>query len=207
MKNLVVAKYTPIERGSFDDTENLVQRLLKSEIPAFVIANSGVSLKNALKETAVDKILKANGFDGNVKNSVEFVFKTSQVLPDDLKDEDYLIGDEWAQFGVTSMHTDQHSSEQGRQFSLNHTRAGSSEVRLHPARLTHDQLDEQWDLFDEQTGDLLWHDLVNPDLIAPEGHKARIIVGDLLVFDPSNAHVVRSLETPRISEATFFNKV
>jgi hypothetical protein len=207
MSNLLPATYTQIERGSVGDTEKLVQKILTSRLPAFIIENSGISLPDALKNTAVDSVLRANGYDGNVKASVTFAHKPERVLSNELDYGTYFVDEEWDKMGVTSLHTDQHSDEDGRQFSLNHTRAGSSQFRLHPSRLRAEQLMEQWDLLDEQTGNLLWHSLVDPDLIAPEGHIATIVPGDLLVFDPSNAHVVRSLESPRVSEATFFRKV
>ncbi len=207
MKKLVEATYTPIERGGKHDAPVFVERLLAGDLPAFVISASGPSLRKALSSTQIDHLLRLSGYDGDVKTSVQFEHGSAAILPADPTDLSFFEGDEWAKVGVTALHTDKHRVDQEQQYSLNHTRAGRSDFRLHPSRLSADQLDDQWDILDKQTGALIWYSLVDPELIAPEGHRAVISPGDLLVFDPLHAHIVRSLETPRISEATFFQYI
>lgn len=205
MSNLVAVTYTPVERGGIPDAETLVKKYLAAEIPAFVIANAGLTLEKSLKATGVKKLLIDSGYDGDDKNRVEFNH-SENVLAADLSDLGDISGDEWALNGVTSLHSDKHRVDQASQVSLNHTRRGQSEFRLHQNRLQENQLDDQWDVLDTQTAILLRNSEVNPALMSPEGFIARIATYDLLVFDPSNIHMVRSLTSPRIAEATFFEK-
>lgn len=206
LDNLVPATYTPIERGSVAAAVELTERLVKLEIPAFIISKAGLSVAEATKRTKVAATLRSHGYDGDVRDRVDFGSVARGILPEDHTEMPIPVGDEWAEIGVTPLHSDLSSGGRGQQYSMNLTLVGNSEFRFHENRVPEERMDEQWDLLDSQVGNLLWYGLADPTLISPEGYKANLEAEDLLVFDPSYAHMVRGLTNPRYAEATFFEK-
>ncbi len=205
-ESIVPAIYTRITKGEVPDAERLTERFLAREIPAFVIANSGISLAEATDSTGVVAALKAAGYEGNIRDSVSFGAEIRVILPPDLSNMLIPHGVEWHFAGVTTLHADKPNCQRGRCYSLNFTEAGIAEFRIHESRIPQEGFEDQWELLDAQNGQLLWHGLVDPELISPEGYITELRAQDLLVFDPSYAHMSRALTKPRLAEATFFEK-
>lgn len=205
-ESVTPAIYTHIVRGEVADAELLTHRLIAGQIPAFVIENAGVSMARAADNTGLVTTLRANGFKGNIRNYVGFGAEIREVLPQDLSSVSIPEGVGWHWAGVTSLHADKKNDERGECYSLNFTAEGVGEFRMHENRQTEIKLEDLFSVLDSQTGQLLWHGLVDPELISPEGYITELEAGDLLVFDPSYVHMSRALTFPRRAQATFFNK-
>jgi len=206
LDSIAPAFYTRINRGVVSDSEELFQRLLAGRIPAFVITSAGVNLAQAARETGLLTALKENGYMGNTRDTVSFGAEIKTILPQDLSNTPIPQGVEWHWAGVTTLHSDMPDSGRGQCYSLNFTSTGKSEFRMHQSRIPDDKFNDQFDIFDVQVGQLLWHGIVDTEIVSPEGYIMEVEEGDLLVFDPSYAHMSRALTSPRKAEAAFFER-
>lgn len=124
VESLVPAVYSTIERGSASDADELIERLVGLEIPAFVIAKAGSTIAEATKRTRVASLLRAQGYGGDIRNRVDFGTVARSILPQDFTGMAIPTGDEWAETGVTPLHSDLSTGERGQQYSLNLTLLG-----------------------------------------------------------------------------------
>ncbi len=213
-KNLEAVSYTPVERGEVGDSDVLTRSLLAREIPAFVIAQSGVSLHDATIVTGIGRTLLKNGYVNN-RNNLLFDYSNSMYAPE-LLDEDKIMThnwlharQEWEHIGVTPMHSDSftRAGEPAGGYSLNHTQSGAAEFMLHRPIVEKTDSTDEWDASNRLTLNLVARALAETSWMDPNGYIAEIGEGDLLVFDNSYLHYSKTTQTPRHSEAALFELV
>lgn len=201
MNSLEVVNYRPIEVIEPRQGPDFLERLLDTELPAFLIKNAGATLGESIRTARLGKLLTSKNYIGNIRETVEFSYRTHNKLPDNLSD--LTKSPDWYECGVTPFHQD--FGKRGVKIALNHTRIGEALYRLHPGRLQYEPID-QWEELDPQMLSVLQNDTVDPKVLDPNGYSTKVEARDLLVFDGSYIHSGQSLVTPRISEAIFYIK-
>lgn len=188
-----------------DNIQASTQRLIDTRAPGLVIRQAGgTSITDNLAFVPVSKAFHEAGFEHEPTAIITF----DHLRP--FQSDSFVncrpTGIEWKTHGVTAFHGDRECTEPGSSYSFNRTASGTAELRLHRGQLENHDMFEQWEVLDRPTGDLLFEEVVDPDMMDPHGYKAVIHAGDIVVFDASLLHIVSTLEAPRHAEAFIFNR-
>jgi hypothetical protein len=204
-ERLVSAQYTDIDRKTLADVADMTNRLIGGEIPAFIIEDAGSSLEDASAKTIVHTQL----MESNYASIKEVSIPDNNALPLFLTDDvPHPEGREWFLRGVTPAHYDVARGSAGLTLyalNMHYTEKGSAEFRLHENRNFNDGIGDSSQAT-AVTKSLLWDSMADAEIINPRGYKTIVTPGDLMVFDPSYVHIVRTLTAPRLSSVRVYEK-
>ncbi len=178
-----------------------IGRVLYSGLAGFVIGNARKSYKNVC--SVADEL----GLRGDRKASVPFEHNSRVEEAIGLLRNGSELQGTWRDYGVTQLHAD--GDEGDQMLSIIRVKKGSFEIRAFergPGVKGIPAVD-LFDVLEGQTGLVLTEDRVDTDMVAARATVLRASKDDIVVFNPSQLHMAITLEGPRLSESTFFQKL